>query len=161
LDFYQSDELQKIVLRSAHILGVTITDVAAIEIARRSRGTPRIANRLLRRIRDFAEVTSDGTIDIDITKEALQRLDVDELGLDEMDKRILLAMINKFSGGPVGINTLAIAVGEESETLEEVYEPFLIKEGFMNRTPRGRVATELAYKHLGVAIKKSGQGKLF
>jgi len=161
LDYYEVEELGKILLRSAHIMDLTIMKDAAAEISKRSRGTPRIANRLLRRIRDFAQVKGDGTINLEITKEALSRLDVDEVGLDEMDKRILHAVINKFGGGPVGINTLAIAVGELSETLEEVYEPFLIKEGFLNRTPRGRVATELAYQHLGLERRINGQENLF
>ena len=161
LDYYQPEELEKIIMRSSRVLGVDIEREAAKEIAKRSRGTPRIANRLLRRIRDFAQVSGNGNVDIEIAKQSLLRLDVDEVGLDDMDKRILYTVINKFGGGPVGINTLAIAVGEPSDTLEEVYEPFLIKEGFLNRTPRGRVATDLAFSHLGLTRKTDGQEKLF
>jgi Holliday junction DNA helicase RuvB len=161
LDYYHSDELGIIINRSARILGIQIDNDAALEIARRSRGTPRIANRLLRRIRDFAQVAGDGKIDHEVAIKSLNQLDVDEKGLDEMDKRILETIINKFNGGPVGINTLALAVGEESDTLEEVYEPFLVQQGFLNRTPRGRVATELAYKHFGLAFKTHVQEKLF
>jgi len=131
-----------------------------MEIARRSRGTPRIANRLLRRIRDFAQVAGDGKITLQVTIDSLHHLDVDDQGLDEMDKRILTTIMYKFNGGPVGINTLALAVGEESDTIEEVYEPFLVQQGFLNRTPRGRVATELAYRHFNVALKTSSQQKL-
>ena len=154
-------DLEKIILRSSHILGIEIEEQAASEIAKRSRGTPRVANRLLRRIRDFAQVNCNGTVNMEITQESLLRLDVDEVGLDDMDKRILDAIINKFGGGPVGVNTLAIAVGEPAETLEEVYEPFLIKEGFLNRTPRGRMATDLAFTHLGLTRKTDGQENLF
>ncbi len=149
LDYYQPEELKQIVLRSARILGVEITDDAALEIARRSRGTPRVANRLLRRIRDFAQVNADGVITREVAERSLERLDVDSRGLDEMDKRILRALIEKFNGGPVGLKTLATAVGEQTDTIEEVYEPFLIQQGFLSRTPRGRVATELAYRHFG------------
>src|SRR6195952_174988 len=149
LEYYTAETLHRIVLRSSHILNTKITDDAAGEIARRSRGTPRIANGLLRRVRDFAQVLNDGNIDIGITKHALKALNVDEHGLDDMDNRILLAIIEKFKGGPVGITTIATAVGEESGTLEEVYEPFLIQEGFMMRTPRGREVTAKAYEHLG------------
>ena len=161
LDYYEPEELEKIVRRSARIMELDIEPDAALEIAGRSRGTPRIANRLLRRIRDFAQVRGDGKIGMKIAKESLIQLDVDELGLDEMDKKILNVVIHKFGGGPVGLNTLAIAVGELGETIEEVYEPFLINRGFLNRTPRGRVATDLAYSHLGLTKKKNGQGKLF
>lgn len=161
LDYYSSDELGLIINRSAKILGIEIDNDAALEIARRSRGTPRIANRLLRRIRDFAQVAGDGKINYRVAINSLQQLDVDEKGLDEMDKRILKTIINKFSGGPVGINTLALAVGEESDTLEEVYEPFLVQQGFLNRTSRGRIATELAYEHFGLALKTHVQEKLF
>ena len=161
LDFYQPEELVRIILRSSQVLEVEIETDAAYEIAKRSRGTPRIANRLLRRIRDFAQVSGNGRITVKIAKESLLKLDVDEVGLDDMDKRILHAVINKFGGGPVGINTLAIAVGEPGETLEEVYEPYLIKEGFLSRTPRGRVATDLAFSHLGLTRKAISQGKLF
>jgi len=161
LDFYTADELGKIISRSAKLLGIDIDFDAEIEIARRSRGTPRIANRLLKRVRDFAQVKGDGTINIALAKSSLNLLDIDEKGLDEMDKRIVETLIKKFNGGPVGINTLALAVGEERDTLEEVYEPFLVQQGFLNRTPRGRVATEIAYKHFGFDIKTRGQTKLF
>ncbi len=161
LDYYTPEELQIIIKRSAGIMEIVIDEKAALEIARRSRGTPRIANRLLRRVRDFAQVTGDGKIDLEITHTSLHQLDVDERGLDEMDKRIIKTIINKFKGGPVGVNTLALAVGEESGTIEEVYEPFLVQQGFLNRTPRGRIATELAYKHFGLALKTHDQKKLF
>jgi Holliday junction DNA helicase RuvB len=161
LDYYHPEELAVIINRSAKILKIEIDEDAAQEIARRSRGTPRIANRLLRRIRDFAQVSDNEKIDYEVTIQSLHQLDVDEKGLDEMDKRILNTLIHKFSGGPVGINTLALAVGEESDTLEEVYEPFLVQQGFLNRTPRGRVATELAYQHFGLAVKSQSQEKLF
>ncbi len=157
LDYYNLDELTQIIRRSARLLNIAIEDDAAIEMARRSRGTPRVANRLLRRVRDFAQMDGDGRIALEGTTSALLRLEVDERGLDDMDKRILEAMISKFSGGPVGLNTLAVAVGENGETLEEIYEPYLIQEGFMKRTPRGRVATELAYRHLGLPLGHSGE----
>ena len=150
LDYYDTATLKSIVFRSADILNMEITDEGANEIARRSRGTPRIANALLRRVRDFAQIKGDGTIDVAISKFALEALNVDEYGLDEMDNKILGTIIHKFKGGPVGISTIATAVGEESGTLEEVYEPFLIMEGFIQRTPRGRIVTDKAYKHLGV-----------
>jgi Holliday junction DNA helicase RuvB len=149
LEYYDARTLQKIVIRSAEILKVPITEEAAAEIARRSRGTPRISNGLLRRVRDFAQVLNDGQIDLGITQHSLKALNVDEHGLDDMDNRILSAIIQKFKGGPVGITTIATAVGEEPGTLEEVYEPFLIQEGFLKRTPRGREATHKAYQHLG------------
>ena len=149
LEYYPASVIEKIILRSAGILNVNINSAAAGEISRRSRGTPRIANGLLRRVRDFAQVLNDGIVDIGITQHALKALNVDEHGLDEMDNRILLAIIEKFKGGPVGISTIATAVGEESGTIEEVYEPFLIQEGFLQRTPRGREVTQKAYKHLG------------
>ncbi len=149
LEYYNAETLQKIILRSATILNTKITSDASKEIAGRSRGTPRIANGLLRRVRDFAQVLSNGIIDLAITEHALKALNVDEYGLDEMDNRILSVIIEKFKGGPVGITTIATAVGEETGTLEEVYEPFLIQEGFLMRTPRGREATPKAYKHLG------------
>src|SRR5574343_534644 len=149
LEYYPGDTLKKIVLRAAGILNTSISTDAAGEIARRSRGTPRIANGLLRRVRDFAQVLNDGAIDLGITQHALKALNVDDHGLDEMDNRILSTIIDKFKGGPVGITTIATAVGEESGTLEEVYEPFLIQEGFIQRTPRGREATAKAYEHLG------------
>ncbi len=149
LDYYSAEDLFHIVMRSAKILGVPIEPEGAAEIARRSRGTPRIANRLLRRTRDFAEVKGDGVITKTIAQMALAALEVDEYGLDEMDKRILLTIIEKFHGGPVGLNTIAVAVGEDPGTLEEVYEPFLIQQGFLHRTPRGREATPLAFRHFG------------
>jgi Holliday junction DNA helicase RuvB len=149
LEYYDAEVLTGIVKRSARIIDVKIEDDAAREIAFRSRGTPRIVNSLLRRVRDFAQVKGNGSIDMEITKHALKALNIDEYGLDEMDNRILLCIIDKFKGGPVGISTIATAVGEESGTIEEVYEPFLIKEGFIKRTPRGREVTDLAYKHLG------------
>ena len=161
LDYYDFEDLGRIIKRSAKILDIEIDDDAALEIARRSRGTPRVANRLLRRIRDFAQVAGDGKIDHRVAVDSLHQLDVDEKGLDDMDKRILTTIITKFNGGPVGINTLALAVGEESGTLEEVYEPFLVQQGFLNRTPRGRVATENAYKHFGLVSNTPGQEKLF
>ena len=153
LEYYHAETLKKIIHRSASILNTTIADDAAGEISRRSRGTPRIANGLLRRVRDFAQVLNDGIIDLGITQHALKALNVDEHGLDEMDNRILSTIIEKFKGGPVGITTIATAVGEESGTIEEVYEPFLIQEGFLQRTPRGREVTHKAYEHLG---KKPG-----
>ena len=149
LEYYTADTIYKIILRAAGILNVKISADAAGEISRRSRGTPRIANGLLRRVRDFAQVLNDGNIDLGITQHALKALNVDEHGLDEMDNRILATIIEKFKGGPVGISTIATAVGEESGTIEEVYEPFLIQEGFLKRTPRGREATAKAYEHLG------------
>jgi len=152
LEYYNSDLLTKIVKRSAKILDCPINDNASVEIARRSRGTPRIVNNLLRRTRDFAEIKGDGTITKDIAEIALKALDVDQHGLDDMDNRILRTIIEKFSGGPVGISTIATACGEESETIEEVYEPFLIQEGYIKRTSRGRETTELAYKHLGLEM---------
>ena len=156
LEYYDSETLKNILLRSAKILQTNITVDAAGEIARRSRGTPRIANGLLRRVRDFAQVIGNGTIDMEITKHSLKALNVDQHGLDEMDNRILSAIIEKFKGGPVGITTIATAVGEEPGTLEEVYEPFLIQEGFIMRTPRGREATEKAYRHIGKVPHKGG-----
>jgi Holliday junction DNA helicase RuvB len=162
LEYYNAETLQKIVLRSAHILGVKITSDASAEISRRSRATPRIANALLRRVRDFAQVLGNGVIDLGITQHALKALQVDTYGLDEMDNRILLAIIEKFKGGPVGIGTIATAVGEEAGTLEEVYEPFLIQEGFLKRTPRGREVTARAYDHLGKTPQPdSGENLLF
>ena len=149
LEYYEPDTLMKILKRSAGILNVPIDDEAAMEIARRSRGTPRIANALLRRVRDFAQVKGNGRIDIDITTLSLSALNIDSFGLDETDNKILLAIIDKFKGGPVGVSTIATAIGEDSGTVEEVYEPFLIMEGFIKRTPRGRMATELAYRHFG------------
>lgn len=150
LEYYDTDNLVRIIKRSAGILKVPIKDTAAKEIALRSRGTPRIANSLLRRVRDFAQVKGDGNIDIEIAKYALDALNIDKRGLDQIDNKILHTIITKFKGGPVGANTIATAVGEEAGTIEEVYEPFLIKEGFIQRTPRGRIATEQAYRHLGL-----------
>ena len=160
LQYYTKELLTTIIQRSAQILKVPIAMEAAIEIAGRSRGTPRIANSLLRRVRDFAQIKGDGKITIEIAKFALQALNVDTYGLDEMDNKILLTIIDKFKGGPVGISTIATAVSENTETIEEVYEPFLIQQGFITRTPRGREVTELAYKHLG-RIKGSSQAELF
>jgi Holliday junction DNA helicase RuvB len=156
LEYYDAETLKNILLRSAGILQTKIKSEAAAEIARRSRGTPRIANGLLRRVRDFAQVLGTGVVDLEITKHSLKALNVDEHGLDEMDNRILSTIIEKFKGGPVGITTIATAVGEETGTLEEVYEPFLIQEGFIMRTPRGREATEKAYRHLGKVPHKGG-----
>ena len=160
LQYYTKELLTTIIQRSAQILKVPIAMQAAIEIAGRSRGTPRIANALLRRVRDFAQIKGNGKITIEIAKFALQALNVDTYGLDEMDNKILLTIIDKFKGGPVGISTIATAVSENTETIEEVYEPFLIQQGFITRTPRGREVTELAYKHLG-RIKGSSQAELF
>jgi len=160
LSYYETPVLAGIVKRSASILKVDIDDDASIEIAGRSRGTPRIANLLLRRVRDFAQIKGTGQIDMPISQHALEALNVDKYGLDEMDNKILVTIIEKFNGGPVGLTTIATAVGEEAGTIEEVYEPFLIQEGYIMRTPRGRKATELAYKHLGIAISPD-QGKLF
>ncbi|MCD8304012.1 MAG: Holliday junction branch migration DNA helicase RuvB [Prevotellaceae bacterium] len=164
LEYYEAQTLESIVRRSAGILGVEITEDSALEIARRSRGTPRIANALLRRVRDFAQVRGDGSIDLPIARYALEALNIDKYGLDEIDNKILLTIIDKFKGGPVGISTIATAVGEDAGTIEEVYEPFLIKEGFIKRTPRGREVTDLAYHHLGRTPAPKGdplQGDLF
>ena len=150
LEFYNVTELMQIILRSAAVLGVSIDDEGALEIAKRSRGTPRLANRLLKRVRDSAQVEGDGAIDYDVAKTALDRLEVDSMGLDNTDRNILETMIHKFGGGPVGLDTLAAAIGEDSGTLEEVYEPYLIKNGFINRTPRGRIVTEHCYRHFGL-----------
>ncbi|HFE63671.1 Holliday junction branch migration DNA helicase RuvB [candidate division KSB1 bacterium 4484_188] len=162
LDYYNPDELKLIVLRSASILEVEIDEEGAYEIARRSRGTPRIANRILRRTRDFAQIRADGIITKQVAEQSLQLLEVDEKGLDDMDKRIIRTIIEKYNGGPVGLSTIGVAVGEESDTIEEVYEPFLIQEGFIKRTPRGRVATRLAYEHFNYTMRPDGnQQKLF
>jgi len=150
LNYYDADDLTVIVKRSARILDVPIEDEGATEIAGRARGTPRIANRLLRRVRDYAQVKADGRITAQVARASLDLLEVDTRGLDVMDRRMLEALIQKFGGGPVGLNTLAMAVGEEADTMEDVYEPFLVQEGFLERTPRGRMATELAYRHLGL-----------
>ena len=161
LEYYDTDVLTTIVTRSAHLLGMEINSQAAQEIAGRSRGTPRIANALLRRVRDFAQVKGSGKIDLEIARYSLEALNIDKHGLDEIDNKILLTIIDKFKGGPVGLTTIATALGEDPGTLEEVYEPFLIKEGFMKRTPREREVTELAYKHLGKNIYNNDFGTLF
>jgi len=150
LEFYTVEELQQIIMNSARVLQVEIEPKGALEMAKRSRGTPRLANRILKRVRDFAQVKYDGVITEEVARTALDLMDVDKLGLDHIDRNMLLSMIHKFSGGPVGLDTLAAAIGEDSGTIEDVYEPYLIKNGFINRTPRGRVVTELAYKHLGL-----------
>jgi Holliday junction DNA helicase RuvB len=160
LDYYDSEQLHEIVIRSARLLKIDIDEHGATQIARRSRGTPRIANNLLRRVRDYAQVRGDGRITSEIADRALAMLEIDENGLDEMDKRILEAVIVKFGGGPVGVSSLAVAVGEEPDTIEEVYEPYLIMEGFLKRTPQGRVATELSYKKLGIKFLGSAQSSL-
>ena len=162
LEYYDADILAGIVKRSAGLLGVEINEKAAGEIARRSRGTPRIANALLRRVRDFAQVKGDGTIDLEIARYALEALNIDTFGLDQIDNKLLLTIIDKFRGGPVGLNTIATAMGEDAGTIEDVYEPYLIKEGFIKRTPRGREATELAYRHLGkTPLAPDGQQSIF
>ena len=163
LDFYSSEDLLEIVERSAGLLDIEIDEGGSVEIARRSRGTPRIANRLLRRVRDFAQIKGKGVIDSEIADYALKKLEVDGKGLNEMDRRILHTIIDKFSGGPVGIGSLAVAVSEEAETIEDIYEPYLIQEGFMHRTPRGRVVTEAGYAHLGIDATGGGgkQEKFF
>jgi Holliday junction DNA helicase RuvB len=160
LEYYNKEVLNQIVKRSSTILNVEISEEASMEIAMRSRGTPRIANALLRRVRDFAQVKGDGRIDINITRHALHALNIDANGLDEMDNRILNTLVNKFNGGPVGLGTIAVSVGEEPGTIEEVYEPFLIQEGYLKRTPRGREATEKAYLHLG-KVSPESQSRLF
>ncbi len=161
LEFYSAAELTTIVQRSAKILKVDVDAAGAAEIARRSRGTPRIANRLLRRVRDFAEVQGDGRVTCEVADAALQRLEVDDDGLDAMDRKVLTTLIDKFGGGPVGVETVAAAVGEEPDTLADVYEPFLIQEGFLARTPRGRVATRRAFEHFGRKVPRSVQAELF
>jgi Holliday junction DNA helicase RuvB len=161
LDYYQGDQLEQIVVRSARLLAIEVEDKGAMEIARRSRGTPRIANNLLRRVRDYAQVRHQGRITMEVADKALAMLEIDSDGLDEMDKRILDTIIAKFAGGPVGLSSIAVAVGEEPDTLEEVYEPYLIMEGYLKRTPQGRVATELSYKKLGIQPRKGGQSNLW
>ncbi len=162
LEFYTDDELTTIVTRSARILDIGIEPEGARELARRSRGTPRIANRLLRRVRDFAQVRADGVITASVVDDSLKLLEIDEKGFDQMDRTIMLAIIDKFGGGPVGLDTIAAAIGEERDTIEDVYEPFLIQHGFINRTPRGRVATRTAFEHFGrIAPPSSAQGNLF
>jgi Holliday junction DNA helicase RuvB len=160
LDYYKAEQLQTIVTRSAGLLKVAIDDAGSMEIARRSRGTPRIANNLLRRVRDYAQVRGDGRIDAALADRALAMLEIDQHGLDEMDKRILETVVVKFGGGPVGVNSMAVSVGEEADTIEEVYEPYLIMEGYLNRTPQGRVATELAYRRLGIQYLGGNGGRL-
>jgi len=154
LEFYTVEELRKIIQHSAKILDVEIDTKGATELARRSRGTPRLANRILKRVRDFAQVKYDGVITEEVANIALDLMDVDKMGLDHIDRNILLTMIQKFNGGPVGLDTLAAAIGEDAGTIEDVYEPYLIKNGFLNRTPRGRVVTDFAYKHLGISISE-------
>ena len=161
LEYYNPTTLSKIIRRSANLLQVPISDAACEEISRRSRGTPRIANSLLRRVRDFAQVKGDGSINMEIARMALESLNIDGYGLDEIDNKILLTIIDKFGGGPVGINTIATAIGEEAGTIEDVYEPYLIMEGFIKRTSRGRVVTELAYRHLGRNMYSSNEPGLF
>ncbi len=162
MEFYTHQDLIKIVMRSADILNIRITHDGAVELGRRSRGTPRIANRILRRCRDYAEVKGDGVITKEIAEQALRMLEVDEIGLDHMDRRILFTLVNHFNGGPVGLQNLAVAIGEEADTIEEVYEPFLIQEGFLQRTARGRVALDRTYQHLQLSKRKSNsQGSLF
>ncbi|ACM20677.1 Holliday junction DNA helicase RuvB [Geotalea daltonii FRC-32] len=161
LEFYTIEELAFIITRSARILGMEIKPEGATELARRSRGTPRIANRLLRRVRDFAQVKADGVITLNVVQDALALLEIDHMGFDYMDRMILLTIIDKFGGGPVGLDTIAAAISEESDTIEDVYEPFLIQNGFLNRTPRGRVATRAAYEHFGRIVPEPPQGKLF
>jgi Holliday junction DNA helicase RuvB len=161
LDYYPAEELTEVVLRSARLLNIPIEPSAAAEIARRGRGTPRIVNRLLRRARDFAEVLSDGRIDAKLASEALRRLEVDDAGLDEMDRRYLRIIIEHYKGGPVGVDTLAAALSEPRDTLEDVYEPFLLQQGFLARTARGRVVTDRAYQHLGIALPAREQQRLF
>jgi len=161
LEFYEPDELERIVRRSAGLLGVELTDAGASEIASRSRGTPRIANRLLRRVRDYAQVRADGVVDLEVAQRALELYEVDESGLDRLDRAVLDALCTKFGGGPVGVSTLAVAVGEERETVEEVAEPFLVRTGLLARTPRGRVATPAAWGHLGLAAPPPSDPVLF
>jgi Holliday junction DNA helicase RuvB len=163
VDFYEPEELEKIVIRSAKLLEIPIKDDGALEIARRSRGTPRVANRILRRVRDYAQVEADGVITQEVAKEALDMLGVDDRGLDRMDRLIMLTIIEKFNGGPIGLDTLSAAVSEEKDTLEDVYEPFLIQIGYIKRTPRGRVATKLAYSHFGIKLDEAShqQERLF
>lgn len=161
LDLYPASDLEQIIKRSAQIIGIQIDDDGCSEIAKRSRGTPRIANRLLRRVRDFAQVRADGVIDGDVARRALVVFRVDDVGLDKLDAAILEALVKTFAGGPVGLSTLAVAVGEEPDTIEDVYEPFLMQLGFLRRTPRGRVATEAAYRHLGAEVPTGAAARLF
>ena len=159
LNFYPVEDLEQVVRRTAEVLKVTMEPQGALEIARRSRGTPRVANRLLRRVRDYAQVKADGRITLDVARGALQLLDVDQFGLDDMDARLLRTIIEKFDGGPVGVGTIAAAVGEDAGTIEEVYEPFLVQNGFLQRTPRGRVATPHAYRHFGYTLPEGDAGR--
>ncbi|NLX62568.1 MAG: Holliday junction branch migration DNA helicase RuvB [Tissierellia bacterium] len=159
LELYDNDSLKKIIKRSSKILNIEIDDLGALEIAKRSRGTPRIANRLLKRVRDYAQVMGDGTITLDMARKGLEMLEIDELGLDEVDRRLILTMINNFGGGPVGIDTLSAATGEEKDTIEDVYEPYLLQINFINRTPRGRVVTKKAYDHFNIPYNKNGVRK--
>lgn len=164
VDFYKPEDLQKIIVRSAKLLEIPIKKAGAFEIAKRARGTPRVANRLLRRVRDFAEVEADGVITQEVSSRALDMLEVDDKGLDKMDRHIMLTIMEKFDGGPIGLGSLSAAVSEEKDTLEDVYEPFLIQKGFIKRTPQGRVATKLAYRHFGIPTREEqgpGQKKLF
>jgi len=161
LEYYNLEELDAIIKRSSGILNIKISDDGSREIAKRSRGTPRVANRLLKRVRDFAEVKADGYIDINVARQALEMLEIDEIGFDSLDRKLLMTIIEKFNGGPVGIGTISAVVSEEKDTIEEVYEPFLIQEGFLERTPRGRVVTKLAYKHLGIPVPADRQKELF
>ena len=161
LEFYTHEELAVIVTRSSRILGIQMEQEGALELAKRSRGTPRIANRLLRRVRDFAQVRADGIITCQVVHDTLDLLEIDEMGFDQMDRLILLTIIDKFGGGPVGLDTIAASISEERDTIEDVYEPFLIQNGFLNRTPRGRVATPLAYRHFGRMAPDPPQGRLF
>jgi len=159
LNYYPVAELEEIVTRSAAVVGVEVDEGGAHELARRARGTPRVANRLLRRVRDYAQVKANGRITLQVAQDALAMLEVDEFGLDDMDARVLRTLIEKFEGGPVGINTIAAAIGEDANTIEEVYEPFLVQNGFLQRTPRGRVATPLAYRHFGYTVPRPGDGE--
>ena len=161
LDYYDAGDIRRIVERSARILGVELDDEAAVKLAERSRGTPRIANTLLKRVRDYAQIKAEGRITPEVAEAALRLLDVDAEGLDEMDKRLIRTIIGQFSGGPVGVNTIAVAIGEEADTIEEVYEPYLIQAGFLQRTPRGRVATPNAYEHFGLGRPRDAQSDLF
>lgn len=161
LDFYTVEDICIIIDRSARVLGIKIDGIGTEEIAKRSRGTPRVANRLLRRVRDYAQVKADGAITQKVAQEALEMLEVDRMGLDNMDKKILLAIIEKFGGGPVGVETLAVAVAEEPDTIEDVYEPYLIQIGYLSRTPRGRVATKLTYQHFGIVVRDGSQMEIF
>jgi holliday junction DNA helicase RuvB len=161
LEFYAAEDLRVIVERSAEILGVEVERAGAVEIAGRSRGTPRIANRLLRRVRDYAQVRGSGKVDRPTAEAALEMLEVDQYGLDEMDRRLLLSIIERHQGGPVGLETLAAALAEDTDAIEDIYEPFLMQIGFLNRTPRGRVATQLAYDHLGIKPNRRQQSSLF